>query len=104
MFSFIKRLFNRESLDYPSLMKRGVILIDVRTSQEFEAGHANNTINIPLSDIKSHIENLKLKDKPIITCCRSGMRSGKAASTLKKTGIEAYNGGTWQQVQTEIKK
>jgi len=34
-------------------------------------------------------------NKPIVFCCASGMRSGSAASMLKREGIEAYNGGSW---------
>lgn len=49
-----------------------------------------------------HINELKQKQQPIITCCRSGMRSGKAATILKKEGIEAYNGGSWNQVQAAL--
>jgi len=102
MFSFIKNLLKREKLDYTQLLEDGAIIIDVRSPQEFAQGHADGTINIPLSDIANHINDLKQKQQPIITCCRSGMRSGKAAGILKKEGIEAYNGGSWNQVQANL--
>jgi rhodanese-related sulfurtransferase len=43
------------------------------------------------------IETIKKWNKPVITCCASGMRSGSAASILKKNGVEAYNAGPWQK-------
>jgi len=102
MFSFIKNLLKREKLDYTQLLQDGAIIIDVRTPEEFAQGHADKTINIPLNEIANHVNELKQKQNPIITCCRSGMRSGKAATILKKEGIEAYNGGSWNQVQSAI--
>ena len=36
--------------------------------------------------------------KPVITCCRSGARSGSAATILKQNGIDAINGGPWGSV------
>lgn len=102
MFSFIKKLFKIEKLDYTELMEREAIIIDVRSPQEFANGHADNSINIPLGEIINHIAELKQKNKPIITCCRSGARSGRATTTLKKAGIEAYNAGSWNQVQASL--
>jgi len=100
MFSFLKNLLNRKSLDYKELLSRGAMIVDVRTPQEFAQGHADNSINIPLSDIADHIEELKQKNIPVITCCRSGARAGNVTTFLKKAGIEAYNAGSWNQVQT----
>ena len=78
------------------------MIIDVRTAQEFADGHADNSINIPLSDITNHVEEIKQQNKPIITCCRSGGRAGSATTTLKNAGIEVYNGGSWNQVQAAL--
>lgn len=39
------------------------------------------------------------KSRPVITCCRSGARSGMAADVLKRNGFECYNGGAWTSVR-----
>jgi len=102
MRSFIKNLFKKEKVNYTELVQRGAIIIDVRTSKEFAQGHADSAINIPLSDIANKIEAIKNQNKPVITCCRSGARSGNAATIFKHAGIEVYNGGSWNQVQTAL--
>ena len=103
MISFIKKILGFQDLNYAELMERGAIIIDVRTPQEFKQGHVKKSINIPLYDINKSIKKLKQKNKPIITCCRSGARSGNAAATLKSAGIEVYNGGSWNSVRDAIK-
>jgi rhodanese-related sulfurtransferase len=50
-----------------------------------------------LDKISEKIETIKKWNKPVITCCASGMRSSSAASILKKNGVEAYNAGPWQK-------
>ena len=99
MLQLIKNLFKQEGLDYESLMKKGAKIIDVRTPAEFAGGHVEGSVNIPLGDIQNHIVKLKRDNKPVITCCRSGARSGRAKTMLKNAGIEVYNGGSWGQVQ-----
>ena len=57
------------------------------------------SVNVPLDQLKVVIENLKSKNKPIITCCASGGRSGVAKRMLKSSELEAYNGGSWGDVK-----
>jgi len=102
MISFIKNLFSRRQLNYSELLERGAIIIDVRTPKEFKQGNVESSINIPLSSIENRIGEIKQKDKPVIMCCRSGVRSAKATAMLEKRGIEAYNAGSWNQVQAGI--
>lgn len=104
MLSWIKRLFKIKKIDYKELTDRGALIIDVRTISEFTQGHMNKSSNIPLSEIGRQIEQIKKQDKPVITCCASGIRSAKAAMTLRRAGIEAYNGGSWKQVERSIKE
>lgn len=102
MLSFFKNLFKRSALDYHELLGRGAVIIDVRTAPEFAQGHATHSINIPLNKISSQIKQLKEQNKPIIICCRSGARAASAATSLQRAGIEAYNAGSWNQVQAKI--
>lgn len=82
-------------VDLSAIKKEGAIIIDVRTTGEYQSGHGKGSVNIPLDQISSKIDKIKAYNKPILTCCASGMRSGTAASILKSNGIEAYNAGSW---------
>lgn len=79
----------------PSLKARNAKIIDVRTVSEFERSHAPDTINIPLQEIKSRLDEIP-KDVPIILCCASGTRSGFAKRYLARQGFqEIYNAGAF---------
>ena len=77
---------------------KGAVIIDVRSPAEFKSGHGKNSKNIPLDKINNEAAKIKAMNKPIIVCCRSGARSGQAASILKSKGIDVINGGPWQNV------
>jgi rhodanese-related sulfurtransferase len=68
-------------------------IVDVREADEYAAGHLPEAKNIPTGKLADRIGELeKFKDKPIIVCCASGMRSNKACAELKKQGFEKlYN-------------
>ncbi|MGR3811848.1 rhodanese-like domain-containing protein [Jiulongibacter sp. NS-SX5] len=95
MFGLLKKLFG-EKVDYKELVANGAKIIDVRTPQEFNGGHAKGAVNIPLDTIDRNITKLKAYNKPLVMCCASGMRSGRATSILKSKGLtEVYNAGSW---------
>lgn len=71
-----------------------VILLDVRSIQEFNEGHLNGAINIPLYDLNSSTIEKIIKNKQdfIITYCSAGIRSKKAVKILKNMGYKnVYN-------------
>lgn len=80
-------------------VSRGAIVLDVRTPAEYKHGHIKGSINIPLDKLGSKSKELAKKGKPVIACCRSGMRSRSALMTLKSNHIEAMNGGAWTSLQ-----
>jgi phage shock protein E len=85
-------------VNHHELIENGAILIDVRTPAEFKQGHAIGSKNIPLDTIGSKLKKIEQFKKPIILCCRSGMRSGQATAILKRHGLqEVYNGGPWNK-------
>ena len=103
MLNIFKNMFSAApSTDYAELVKHGAIIVDVRTNGEFQAGHIKGSINIPLDSINNKIEELKKKNKIVITWCRSGNRSGMAKSVLERNGIECYNGGAWNILENKI--
>ncbi|MFY7651630.1 MAG: rhodanese-like domain-containing protein [Chitinophagaceae bacterium] len=102
MIAFIKKLLGIKSVDYKAVMANGAIIIDVRTPGEYSTGHIKGSINIPLDQIKNRVAEIKKKNKAVITCCRSGARSGMAKSILAAQGIEVYNGGPWNSLINKI--
>ncbi len=105
MFESIKALFGLGvQVNYAELVTKGAQIIDVRTPGEFQGGHIKGSVNIPLDVLKRNFSKIK-KDKPVITCCASGMRSGSAKSFLLQNGFtEVYNGGGWSGLQQKLKK
>ncbi len=84
-------------------LNSSAVVIDVRTVQEFQNGHVNGSKNIVLNIIPTKVSEIKAMNKKIIAVCRSGARSGQAASYLRKNGIDAINGGPWQNVAKFVK-
>ncbi len=95
-------LFGNKNIMIKDFQTRGAIIIDVRTIKEFNQGAISGSKNIPLQNINAKIEAIKKYNKPVITCCASGMRSGSAASILKNNGIEAINGGGWLSLNSKL--
>ena len=65
-----------------------VLLLDVREDDEWQAGHAQMAVHLPLSRLDVAAVPT---DRPVIAVCRSGNRSGKAATVLAKAGIDVVN-------------
>jgi rhodanese-related sulfurtransferase len=63
-------------------------LIDVREDSEWDAGHISGARNIPLGRLADQLGDLP-KDRPVVTVCRTGPRSEKAAKTLREAGYSA---------------
>lgn len=75
--------------------EKGIILLDVRTKEEYDTGHIKGSMLIPVDNLKAEADN-KLKDKnsPIFVYCRSGNRSVTAAKILTNLGYtNVYNLG-----------
>ncbi|TAF64599.1 MAG: rhodanese-like domain-containing protein [Cytophagales bacterium] len=99
MLDFFKSILGGgNKVNIQEILDKGAVVIDVRTPQEYAAGHVKGSKNIPLNTISTNIEKIKAMNKPIILCCASGMRSGQATGILTKEGIEAYNAGSWQSL------
>ncbi|GIN89595.1 rhodanese-like domain-containing protein [Siminovitchia terrae] len=60
-------------------------LIDVREQKEFDGGHILGARNIPMSQLKMRMKEIR-KDKPVYLYCQSGLRSGRAAQQLYRKG------------------
>lgn len=104
MLGLLKKIFSGgPQVDYSELVKNGAQIIDVRTRQEYAGGHIKGSVNIPLNELNANLKKIK-KDKPVITCCASGMRSSSAKGILKSNGYsEVHNGGGWSGLQNKIR-
>lgn len=97
----LSKLFGPK-VDYATLVKSGAMILDVRTPEEFKRGHIKGAVNIPLQTLHNQLNRLN-KEKTIITCCASGMRSASAKSMLKSAGFrDVHNGGGWMSLNQKI--
>lgn len=95
---FFQKLFGKSNQDaLKDLLSKGALLIDVRSKEEFSEGHAPKAINVPLQMLIQSKD--ALKGKTVIAVCRSGARSAMAVTMLQKEGVNAYNGGAWNNWQ-----
>lgn len=67
-----------------------VTLLDVRTAREYENGHIDGFVNIPVDELRERLGEID-KNKPVYVICQSGLRSYIAARILTGSGFEAYN-------------
>ena len=67
-----------------------VQVLDVRYPNEWEAGHIDGAVHIPLDDLAERVEELD-REQPVVTVCRSGQRSERAAQWLAGEGFDAEN-------------
>lgn len=86
--------------------KGDVIILDVRTKEEYDSGHIENSILIPVNDIEKEVENIfKDKEQKILVYCRSGNRSSQASKLLVKMGYtNVYDFGGVKDWPYEIVK
>lgn len=86
----IKTMTGEELVDQNSDKKKDeVLIIDVRSSEEYKAGHIPNAININVDELESKLNVIEdYKNKPIIAYCNSGNKSGKAAEILVNNGFQ----------------
>lgn len=85
----IKR--DAKELNYNEIKLEEYLIIDVRTKKEYQEGHLNGAINIPLSNIKKEISNINM-NKKVLLYCQSGIRSKKALKILENLGYhEIYS-------------
>ena len=101
-----------EELDPETVEKRaaeeGMVIIDVRTRTEYSGGHIPNSTNIPLHNVKDHMDKLS-KDQKYILICATGHRSRAAGTIFLKNGyndVSHLKGGmgSWKRSGKMVKK
>jgi len=77
-------------------LDKGAIVLDVRSQAEYDSGHVEGSVLIVKEEIQSRVSEIKSWDKPVIVVCRSGGRAGSVLPFIQNAGVDAINGGAWQ--------
>ena len=91
--SFLGTLFGRGvgPGEAKRLAAAGALLLDVRTPAEFAQGHLPGALNIPVVELPDRLAELGGPDRDVVVYCRSGMRSARAATVLRRAGYRAVH-------------
>jgi len=87
---------------------KNALVVDVRTEKEYQEGHVMNALHIPLGMLDDRIQELQAyKNHAVVMVCRTGARSGQAATKLKKQGftnVHNIGGGmlAWERTKLPI--
>src|SRR4030095_7411624 len=80
-------------------LRRGAIVIDIRTAAEFDRGKVRDSINIPVDRININLKRMVQMKRPIIICSNSDSENERVIDVLKANGVtEIYNGGRWTKI------
>ena len=88
---FFDKLFNKTDINTAVEKCRatpGAFLIDVRTGPEYEAGHIEGAINVPLNSIHFIVNHVRDITAPVYVYCQSGARAGQATSMIREMGYK----------------
>lgn len=92
------------------LANSGAGILDVRSAEDYQAGHIIDARHVPAAELSSRAESLKkYKDKPLIVYCENGSASAAAARALKEQGftkVATLRGGLqgWRQENLPLVK
>ena len=90
--------------------REDAVIVDIRESEEFATGHLPEARNFPAKALKERLAELeKFKERPLIVCCATGMRSASACGQLKAAGFSRLHnlaGGidAWRAASLPLKK
>jgi phage shock protein E len=95
----VPRISQADLLAHLAKQDSGLVVLDVRTPEEFAAGHVPGARNVSHDQIATRLAELSaLKDKQVVLYCRSGRRSALAGDTLQRAGFDKllHLEGDWQ--------
>lgn len=96
-------LFGNRKNKVQEYINNNAIILDVRTTKEYNTDHIEGAIHIPITELKSRLKDVKNHNKPIIAYCRSGIRSAQATLMLNNNGCDAINGGGIAKLKSDLK-
>jgi phage shock protein E len=97
-FNASAELSEAEAREY---LKRGALVVDVRTVEEFQTKSLTNVVNIPLAEVKEKFPGVVTNQSEVVLLhCRTGRRSGIAESELRALGYtNVFNIGSFEKAQ-----
>ncbi len=87
MFNFFKKVPSVSTKELAERLNNKMVLLDVRTPQEFRQGHIAQAQNVPLNKLPNYAG----KEKEVYVICQSGMRSKQGAKILQGKGYQVTN-------------
>jgi phage shock protein E len=99
LFFLLKRAGLVSSREASAYLKKGAMVIDVRTAAEFSTGHLPRAINIPLSEVEELTpRRVKDKEQVLLLHCQSGARGATAKKILTGMGYtHTFNLGSYER-------
>lgn len=87
--SWLSKVFGMNDQSSTELWPSDALIVDVRSPGEFQSGHVDGAINLPLSELAALAPNrLPDKKQSLVLYCQSGMRSGSAQQWLQANGYQ----------------
>jgi rhodanese-related sulfurtransferase len=88
--SAVRRVSQEELLARQAAKDRSLVVLDVRTPEEYAAGHVPGAINVPHEQVEARLPELqqKLAGKDVVVYCKTGRRAGIALGVLERAGFE----------------
>ena len=99
---FLEFIFGARKRKVESYLKEGAVILDVRTQKEWDQGHIEKSMHVPLGELHEKVGELKALNKPFVVCCEAGVRAAKATKYLNLNNIEATNGGGWASLKEKL--
>ena len=87
------------------LIASGALVLDVRTPDEYAAGHLDSALNVPVDTVTDRLPQIESltqsdKSKPIVVYCEKGGRAARAKQTLEQAGYtNVVNGGGYNDLK-----
>ena len=94
----------KPAVNLARLLKEGVILLDVRTEEEFVGCHLDGAVNIPFEDIEANLPTISRWKRPVIVYGADDQRSLQAVIKLHNHGIAAYDGEAMEKLRRSIEE
>lgn len=85
--------------DIKRAIAEGARIVDVRSREQFDAGHVQGAINVPLLELDARLAEFGDENAPIVLYCNTGQTSGRVASILVRRGFtRVFNAGSVDRV------
>ncbi|GGF47752.1 sulfurtransferase [Marmoricola endophyticus] len=77
----------------PDPLPEGLTVLDVREDAEWEAGHVDGAVHVPLAEVPQRLDDLaeRAAGAQVLVVCKVGGRSAQATGYLQQNGVEAVN-------------